>query len=73
MAAIIFGLLPLLHRFGELVAPLTLLATADLFMIVVGWKVGTHTGIAFFFCRNEFGNSYRRSNTHTELSPRLAT
>lgn len=47
--ALIFALVPLLHRFGDLVAPLTLVATADTFMIVVGWKMGTHTGIAFFF------------------------
>ena len=49
VAALIFALVPLLHRFGELVAPLLLVGTANVFMIVVGWKVGTHTGIAFFF------------------------
>jgi adenylate cyclase len=49
VTALIFAMIPLLHRFGELVAPLALVATADVFMLVVGWKVGTHTGIAFFF------------------------
>ncbi len=49
VTALIFAMIPLLHRFGELVAPLAVVCAADLFMIVVGWKVGTHTGIAFFF------------------------
>ncbi|OMC50904.1 adenylate cyclase [Mycobacterium sp. IS-836] len=49
VAALIFALVPLLYRFGELMAPLTLVGIADVFMIVVGWTVGTHTGVAFFF------------------------
>jgi adenylate cyclase len=49
VTALIFAMIPLLHRFGELVAPLTLVFAADVFMVVIGWKLGTHTGIAFFF------------------------
>ena len=49
MAALVFATIPLLHRFGELVGPLTVVCCADVFMVVMGWKVGTHTGIAFFF------------------------
>lgn len=48
-AALIFALIPLLHRFGELLAPLTLVGTAYVLMAVVGSWIGTHTGIAFFF------------------------
>ena len=47
--ALIFVTIPLLHRFGALVAPLALIITADVLMIVVSLGVGTHTGIAFFF------------------------
>jgi len=49
LAAVIFALIPLLHRLGELVAPVTLVGTALVLMAVVGAWIGTHTGIAFFF------------------------
>lgn len=49
VAALIFALIPLLHRFGELVAPMVLVCTAYGLMMAVGSWIGTHTGIAFFF------------------------
>lgn len=49
IAAVIFLLIPLLHRFGELLAPVTLVVTAYALMFVIGAWIGTHTGIAFFF------------------------
>jgi adenylate cyclase len=47
-AALIFAMIPLLHRFGELVAPLALVCTANVLMILVTWRLGTHAVIAYF-------------------------
>ena len=49
VTALVFATIPLLHRFGELVAPVALIISANLLMVIVSLKVGTHTGIAFFF------------------------
>ncbi|MGH3632935.1 adenylate/guanylate cyclase domain-containing protein [Mycobacterium sp.] len=45
----IFAMIPWLHRFGELVAPLTFIFCAYLNLVVMGWHMGTGTGIQFFF------------------------
>ncbi|WP_254902507.1 adenylate/guanylate cyclase domain-containing protein [Mycobacterium simiae] len=47
--ATIFAAIPLLHRFGELVAPLTFIAVAYLSMSFICWHLGTATGIQFYF------------------------
>jgi adenylate cyclase len=49
VAVLIFVMIPLLHRFGELVAPLALVCTANVLMILVSLRFGTHGGMAFFF------------------------
>jgi adenylate cyclase len=49
LAAAVFAAVPLLHRFGELVAPLTFIATAYLAIFVICWNVGTGSGLQFFF------------------------
>ncbi|OBI50965.1 adenylate cyclase [Mycobacterium kyorinense] len=48
-AAVIFALIPLLHRFGELVAPLTFICTAYVSIFIVCWDVGTASGLQFYF------------------------
>ncbi|MDA3660711.1 adenylate/guanylate cyclase domain-containing protein [Mycobacterium xenopi] len=49
LAAAVFAAVPLLHRFGELVAPLTFICTAYLAIFVICWNVGTGSGLQFFF------------------------
>lgn len=49
VTAPIFVMIPWLHRFGELVAPLTFIGVAYLNLVVMGWHIGTGTGIQFFF------------------------
>ncbi len=49
VTALIFAMIPLLHRFGELVAPLALISTAYVSLTVVCWTVGTATGVASYF------------------------
>jgi len=49
VAAAILALIPLLHRFGELVAPLTMIFTAYVALAVVTWNVGTASGLHFYF------------------------
>jgi len=47
--AMIFALVPWLHRFGELVAPLTFIGAAYVSIFATCWDVGTGTGAQFFF------------------------
>jgi adenylate cyclase len=49
VTAAIFVMTPFLHRFGELVAPLTLTFTAYVSLSVVCWNVGTGSGLQFYF------------------------
>ena len=49
LSAVVFALIPLLHRFGELVAPLTLIFTSYVSLSVTCWNVGTDSGILFYF------------------------
>ena len=49
VAAAIFAAIPLLHRFGHLIAPLTLIATTYVSLSVVCWSLGTATGLQFYF------------------------
>jgi adenylate cyclase len=48
-AAVIFAVVPLLHRFGELVAPLTLVLTSYASLSVITWTLGTGSGLMFYF------------------------
>jgi adenylate cyclase len=48
-AAGVFVAIPLLHRFGELIAPLTLIATAFASLAIAIWDTGTGFGLQFFF------------------------
>ncbi|OSC41354.1 adenylate/guanylate cyclase domain-containing protein [Mycobacterium decipiens] len=48
-AAIVFAIVPLLRRFGRLVAPLTLLGAAYASVFASCWDVGTGLGSQFFF------------------------
>ena len=45
LAALIFAMVPLLHRFGELVAPLTFVCASYVSIFVISWNVGTGTGL----------------------------
>ena len=47
--AVIFLLIPLLGRFGELVAPLTFFFVAYVSLSVVCWHIGTGSGLQFYF------------------------
>jgi adenylate cyclase len=49
VTAAIFVMTPFLHRFGELVAPLTLIFTAYVSLSVVCWTVGTGSGLQLYF------------------------
>ena len=49
VAAGIFVAIPLLHRFGHLIAPLTLIAATYVSLSVVCWSLGTGTGLQFYF------------------------
>jgi adenylate cyclase len=49
LTAVVFALIPLLHRFGELVAPLTLIFTAYVSLSIVCWNTGTGSGVLFYF------------------------
>jgi adenylate cyclase len=48
VATAIFAVIPLLHRFGELVAPLTFFCTAYVAIFINCWNVGTGSGLQFF-------------------------
>jgi adenylate cyclase len=47
-AAIFIGI-PLLHRFGEIIAALAFVFFAFLSLTIVGWQVGTDSGIQFYY------------------------
>lgn len=49
VAALIFTIVPWLHRFGDLVAPLTFLGAAYVTVFVSCWDVGTASGEQYFF------------------------
>jgi adenylate cyclase len=49
VSALIFASIPLLHRFGELTGPLTLIITADVSLTVSSLTVGTGSGLQFYF------------------------
>lgn len=49
VAALIFAAIPMLHRFGELVAPLTFITTAYATVLASCWDVGTGSGAQLFF------------------------
>ncbi|MBO0864372.1 MAG: adenylate/guanylate cyclase domain-containing protein [Mycobacterium sp.] len=49
VAAVVFAIVPLLSRFGELVAPLTLIGTAYVAVFTATWDLGTGGGSQFFF------------------------
>lgn len=48
-AAVIFATIPLLQRFGELIAPLTLLGAAYITTFVDCWAAGTGSGAQMFY------------------------
>jgi adenylate cyclase len=45
----IYASVPLLHRFGELLPPLTFIGTAYLSIFAICWFVGTGSGLQFYF------------------------
>jgi adenylate cyclase len=47
-AAIFVGI-PLLHRFGEIIAALAFVFFAFLSLTIVGWQVGTDSGVQFYY------------------------
>lgn len=49
VGAAIYASIPLLHRFGELVPPLTFICTAYLSIFAICWFVGTGSGLQFYF------------------------
>ncbi|MDI3315680.1 MAG: adenylate/guanylate cyclase domain-containing protein [Mycobacterium sp.] len=49
VAAVIFAVVPLLHRFGELVGPLTFFGTAYAAIFINCAALGTGSGLQFFF------------------------
>jgi class 3 adenylate cyclase len=48
-AATLFATIPWLHKFGELVAPLTFMGAAYASVFATCWDVGTDSGSQFFF------------------------
>jgi len=48
-AATVFALVPWLHRFGEVVAPLTFIGAAYVSVFITCWEVGTGSGSQLFF------------------------
>lgn len=49
VTALVFVAIPLLHRFGETLAALTFVAVAYLSLTIVGWQIGTDTGLQFYY------------------------
>jgi adenylate cyclase len=47
--AAIYASVPLLHRFGELLPPMTFILTAYLSIFAICWFVGTGSGLQFYF------------------------
>lgn len=48
-AMLLFAIVPMMHRFGELVAPLTFIFTAYITVFASCWEVGTGSGAELFF------------------------
>ncbi len=48
IAATVFAFVPWLHRFGELVAPLTFIGAAYVSIVATCWDLGTGSGSQFF-------------------------
>lgn len=48
VTGIVFAFVPLLHRFGELVAPLTFVGAAYVAIFTIGWTVGTGGGAQLY-------------------------
>jgi adenylate cyclase len=49
VGAAIYASIPLLHRFGELLPPLTFIGTAYVSIFTICWFVGTGSGLQFYF------------------------
>jgi adenylate cyclase len=49
VSAVIFALIPLLHRLGELVAPVVFTAVAYASIFIVCWDLGTDSGLQFYY------------------------
>lgn len=49
VGAVIYATVPMLHRFGELIPPLTFIGTAYLSIFTICWFVGTGSGLQFYF------------------------
>jgi adenylate cyclase len=49
LPALIFALVPLLHRFGEFAAPVTFIGCTYVTIFVICWSVGTGSGLQFYF------------------------
>jgi len=49
VGAAIYAIVPLLHRFGELLPPLTFIGTAYVSIFTICWFVGTGSGLQFYF------------------------
>ena len=49
VGAAIYASIPLLHRFGELIPPLTFIGTAYVSIFTICWFVGTGSGLQFYF------------------------
>ncbi|WP_083089906.1 adenylate/guanylate cyclase domain-containing protein [Mycobacterium noviomagense] len=49
LPAVIFALVPVLHRFGEFAAPVTFFGCVYLTIFIVCWTVGTGSGLQFYF------------------------
>lgn len=49
VGAVIYAAIPYLHRFGELVGPLTFIGTAYVSIFIVCWMLGTGTGMQLYF------------------------
>jgi len=47
--ALVFATIPWLHRFGGLIAPLTLIITTFVSLSIVCWDIGTSSGLDLFF------------------------
>jgi adenylate cyclase len=49
VGAAIYATVPVLHRFGELLPPLTFIGTAYVSIFTICWFVGTGSGLQFYF------------------------
>jgi adenylate cyclase len=49
VGAATYAVIPLLHRFGELLPPLTFIGTAYVSIFTICWFVGTGSGLQFYF------------------------